>query len=180
MGDAYNSVDVLQREQPWMRIEGSGTATAELRDTSGTFTVVTHTCKSRVRMGLNVRVKNSDLFLANQLGLVNPVQMINEALMFSFVVDWFSNLSQVISQMTDFVGLETSDPVTSSLTFQTLSHVEKPGRAFYRQVCHRKDFSRSLIIPPAKLRFAYERFHWQRGANAISLLVQFLKTAQKR
>lgn len=180
MGDAYNAVDVLQREQPWTRVEGTGTAVKTTVDNSSTFVSVTHTCKSRVRASVDVRVKNPNLWLANQLGLVNPIQMINEAVMFSFVVDWFSNLSQVISQMTDFVGLETSDPLTSSASLQSRSFVNKPGQAYYRELNWRRDLKRDLSMPVAKLKFAYERFEWQRGANAISLLVQFLKSEKRR
>lgn len=135
----------------------------------------------KVTIAANVRVKNPNLWLANQLGLINPVQMVNEGIMFSFVLDWFSNLSQVISQMTDFVGLEIADPVTSeksSVTYDMFNtgDFEDPIANSTRKST---TLLRTLSIPPARLRLAYERFSWRRGANAISLLVQFLKTNKK-
>lgn len=168
--DMYNSVDVLQRDTPWTRVEGSGKGSAKIFTTeSELIRREQYQADCKVRMSVDVRVSNPNLFLANQLGLTNPVQWLNEAIMFSFVIDWFSNLSQVISQMTDFAGLETNDPITGTKTVSTRTY--DLGR---RQV-QRTLLTRELLIPSAKLRFAYERFQWQRGANAISLLVQFLK-----
>jgi len=57
------------------------------------------------RAGAVVSVANPNQFLANQMGFVNPLSVAWEAVPFSFVVDWFSNAGQVISSMTDFVGL---------------------------------------------------------------------------
>jgi hypothetical protein len=174
--DIYNACDVLQRPIPYERIKGSGIGEqSELRTSSfGANVIYTRDyCRTKVKMSVDVRVINPNLFLANQMGLTNPLQWINEAIMFSFVIDWFSNLSQVISQMTDFVGLETSDPVTSTWSKQTT--VITNSVPAYVLTSGREEFSRQLLIPPAKLRFAYERFQWQRGANAISLLVGFLK-----
>lgn len=171
MGDMYNSVDVLQREQPWRLIHGRGTGTGLYRKVYSAASIHNYESKCKVSMSVNVRLKNPNLFLANQLGLTNPIQWINEAIPFSFVIDWFSNLSQVISQMTDFVGLETADPVTAT---KNVCLVSIPTVYGY-ELLTRQTFSRELSIPAAKLRFAYEKFGWQRGANAIALLVGFLK-----
>lgn len=163
-GDLYNAMDVLQRPFPYMKIEGSGTGVAR-RYIAG---VVEINWKCNVKVSADVWVKNPNLWLANQLGLINPVQMLNEGIPFSFVFDWFSNLSQVISQLTDFVGLEIANPMTaekSYVKYETSTPYEGKERWFK---------TRALTMPSAKLRFAYERFHWQRGANAISLLIGFL------
>lgn len=58
-----------------------------------------------VRQGHQVAVSNPNLFLANQLGLVNPATVIWELIPFSFVVDWFINVEQFLSSGTDFIGL---------------------------------------------------------------------------
>lgn len=165
VGDIYNGMDVLQRPTPSTRVEGRGKTFMTF-----TSTYYINTFESSVRCSADVRVKNPNLWLANQLGLVNPVQWINEGIPFSFVLDWFSNLSQVISQLTDFVGLEIENPITTEVCIQ----VETQKPPFSPYVKQRTTFSRTLTLPTAKLRFAYERFQWQRGANAISLLLQFL------
>jgi hypothetical protein len=63
---------------------------------------LTITCRARVR------VSNPNIFLANQLGLFDlalPWKLIP----FSFVVDWFVNVEQVVSSLTDFYGVELHD-----------------------------------------------------------------------
>jgi hypothetical protein len=163
VGDIYNGMDVLTREVPWTRIKASGSASST--STNGSSSLST---KTSVRLQVNVRVANPNLWLANQLGLINPVQWINEGIPFSFVIDWFSNLSQIIMQMTDLVGLEIERPVNTSKSVATRSVYDSYLGASSNQ---RTIILRGSTIPTAKLRFAYERFQWQRGANAISLLV---------
>lgn len=164
VGDMHNALDVLQRPLPWERFHGYASASGEFR--SGDLHV---SYKSRVKLSVNVRVANPNLFLMSQLGLVNPVQMINEGIPFSFVVDWFSNLSQVISHLTDFVGLEIDKPVTS----EKHTAIETWSGAWPKQTSHKR-VRRQLVLAKPKLLFKYERFNWQRGANAISLLLVLL------
>lgn len=52
-----------------------------------------------------VRVTNPNLFLANQLGLVNVAAIAWESVPFSFIADWFSDIGTFIDSWTDFVGL---------------------------------------------------------------------------
>lgn len=174
--DIYNGMDVLTREHPASTtVRASGSA----RTQKGPFDAsrVTYQWQSSVRISAVVSVDNPNLWLANQLGLINPVQWINEGIPFSFVIDWFSNLSQIISQMTDFVGLSIAEPLTTS------KHVvnETSIHTYYRYTRHKRwtQITRKLAIPEAKLIFAYERFQWQRGANAISLLIGFLGSSTK-
>lgn len=162
MVDIYNGMDILTRESPWKVVKGSGKAGSATTGASPTVST------SSVRVSAHVRVANPNLWLANQLGLINPVQWINEAIPFSFVVDWFSNLSQIIMQMTDFVGLEIAQPLTTSKSRLIQTSTDSFGLANTNTM---ETFKRSLSIPTAKLRFSYEAFSWQRGANAISLLL---------
>lgn len=169
--DIYNGMDVLQRPMPESRVRGSGRDRTVESIYSGGIRR-TYEFDVSVRCSADVRVKNPNLWLCNQLGLINPVQWINEAIPFSFVLDWFSNLSQVISQMTDFAGLEINRPLTTRLSTcrETMSTSDVP----YNYTKEAKIFRRVVAIPTAKLQFAYERFEWQRGLNAISLLIGFL------
>lgn len=165
MQDIYNGMDVLQRPTPEMKVLGFGKS-QNILDT----TYWKYTWTSSVKCSATVWVKNPNLWLANQLGLVNPIQWINEGIPFSFVIDWFSNLSQVINQMTDFVGLEIADPITA----EKHTVIDEQKYPFSPEAKEWYRFERILSIPQAKLVFAYERFSWQRGANAVSLLLQFL------
>jgi hypothetical protein len=169
--DIYNGMDVLTRPTPDMRISVSGTA-GESQNVGG-FYETRYVFKSSVRIAASVRVDNPNLWLANKLGLINPVQMFIEGVRLSFVVDWFSNLSQIVNQMTDFAGLLITRPVTTSK--HEVKVFERHPDYNVRMDKERIILKRELFIPEARLRFAYERFNWQRGLNAISLLVQHLK-----
>jgi hypothetical protein len=105
--------------------------------------------------------------------LINPAQWFLEGVKLSFVVEWFSNLSQIVNHMTDFVGLKIDRPVTTSKS--SVTHSEFYPDYGYGSSRRRTIWKRNLEVPQARLRFAYERFSWQRGLNAISLLVQGLK-----
>lgn len=177
VGDIYNGMDILQRPMPEAKITASGSASSSRTIPPQNYWSFPqrYESKTSVRINAVVRVSNPNLWLANQMGLINPVQMINEGIPFSFVVDWFSNLSQVINQMTDFVGLEIAKPIStakSSVLYTTTINVQ--GAKIEPVVVERGELARNTSIPQATLRFAYERFQWQRGANAISLLFQFL------
>lgn len=170
--DIYNGMDVLTREHPrGTKVSAHGGGNYHYYNPRDWYQNQ-YTWRSSVRIQAYVSVNNPNLWLANQLGLINPVQMFNEGIRLSFVIDWFSNLSQIINQMTDFVGLDIARPVTSSkhVVNHTAIHPDY-GIAFEKR---RTLFTRVLAIPNAKLRFAYERFSWQRGANAISLLLGVL------
>lgn len=174
LSDMHNAMDVLVRHVPMAKVVGFGSNKTDYY--IGGFYQTRYEVKASVRISAWVRVTNPNLWLANQLGLINPVQMVNEGIRLSFVVDWFSNLSQIINQLTDFVGLEITRPVTSSkhIIIQKEYHPDY-GIPMTKM---RTDFKRRLIVPDARLVFAYERPNWQRGLNAISLLIGVLKTGR--
>lgn len=175
MDDIYNSADILQRPLEERRVKSSGYAGSSLRlDMSEAW--LTRSWNVKVNCSAYVRVSNPNLWLANQLGLVNTVQMVNEGIPFSFVVDWFSNLSQMIQQMTDFVGIEVISPCKTTIAYGKEAFLYKPPHDKYNVSWSKEHtyVTRSLSLPVAKLRFSPERFELQRGLNAISLLVGFL------
>lgn len=169
--DIYNAMDVLQRPTPETRVSGSCT-TSTVQNIGG-FYQTRRSFSTSVRCYAYVRAINPNLWLANQLGLVNPAQWVLEGIRLSFLADWVSNLSTVVQSMTDFVGLEVTRPCTTS-RYYTILREYHPD---YNQpmVKSRMIFKRTLGLPPLRFRVAYERFHWQRGLNAISLLVGLLR-----
>jgi len=135
-----------------------------------------------IQMSALCAVSNDNLALANQMGFVNPASVLWEAVPFSFVVDWFSNVGQCLSAMTDdlgfnitnarstvritgnrqrFTNLSSNDPHDHTVIFQSIStkaihHSRSPGIA-----------GPTLEVGGTSLGVA-------RGATAISLLVQQL------
>lgn len=182
MQDLYNGMDVLQRPLPFEKIRGGGksSATEVVSDNTPGYWPTRRSWSVEVstRCSVDVQVNNPDLFLAQRMGLINPVQWANEAIPFSFVADWFSNLSSVIGALTDFAGLNLRNPVTTHL-FKCRETFWMGGPYGFDWEKNRNTFIRTLEIPQPKLHFEWERFSWQRGLNAISLLVGFLPRTGK-
>lgn len=184
--DIYASVDVLQSRQPKFRISGKGLDhgsynyfyryefpgvpewTVENR-TSGEWLIT-------VRQGCTLGVSNPNLYLANQLGLVNPLTIGWELVPFSFVVDWFIPVGQFLSQGTDFLGLTVSRPwrmhhalvsgYDYSYNYYNGTRITTMRGARMRRFTSLSGIQ--LVPRPWKVP------HWRRAANAVSLLVQIL------
>lgn len=187
--DVYNGVDILQRPVPSSVISGSARGEAKpyrtlvraswlppgAREYVLYTDLTTRTFSMRTRYQAEVSVSNPNLWLANQMGLVNPALWVLEGIPFSFVYDWFSNLSQVVSAMTDFVGLAIRDPFASTKWEVTQKFTTTKEAATRNYSTARKNFTRTLGMPtPPTLVHKYERFEVQRGLNALSLLIGFL------
>lgn len=178
MQDIYNGLDVLQRPLPFIRIKGGARGHFTVHDRWNGPGQQTHwTSEYSVRQSVDVGVANPNLWLCNRLGLVNPLQWIWEAVPFSFVVDWFSNVQEVINSFSDFTGLETANACTNirwHLVEDVNNYYSSNDWISYELSMIQRFRSLDLTLP--HLRFAYERFEWQRGANAISLLLQVLRS----
>jgi hypothetical protein len=127
----------------------------------------------KTRLGAALSVDNPNLHLASQLGLVNPASVAWELVPFSFVVDWFSNVGQVLSSYTDFAGCSLSNQYATSLG------ICQSRRLYYWG--DSADFlhvqaTRGLNIPGPSLEVRpFVGLSPVRGITAISLLLQQLR-----
>lgn len=174
--DIYNLLDVLQRPLPYFTdVKVSATNQESQSPSPPDAAAFTH--RLSVRYSAKVSVANPDLWLLNRLGLVNPAQWLLEGIQFSFVVDWFSNLSNVVNSWTDLVGLDITDPCVSE-RLET-NEQKSISYGYYGPVVltrYKRVYLQRLpgTIPKPVLQFAWERVDWQRGANAISLIIALL------
>jgi hypothetical protein len=137
-----------------------------------------------VSMSARLRVNNPNLFLAQQMGFINPLQVAWELIPFSFVVDWFANVGQILGSWTAFAGVEITAPCTSHVQYATrkwwldYGKAVDPLRKEYQGPRFRLsmlDFRRATGIPYPVLKLApWKDVSPVRGATAISLLVQQL------
>jgi hypothetical protein len=67
----------------------------------------------RSTQGCQVRVTNPNLWLANQLGLLNPVETAWNLVPWSFVFDWVNTLGDVLGSASDLYGLSVSGGYTT-------------------------------------------------------------------
>lgn len=209
IGDIYSAVDILQ--SPLKEQFASGSAftkggVVNLQTPYETenprafnnwcyrrFYETLQYTKAVSRQGVEVAVSNPNLFLANQLGLVNPATVIWEVIPFSFVVDWFVNVEQFLSSGTDFAGLTlqnayntrylecryeyylftrfrwwvegTYHPNDRYYYTSTLNHIVTQG---YHVVRNLGLATPILSVRPLKLP------SWKRALTATSLLIQQL------
>lgn len=131
-------------------------------------------------IGIDVKVTNPDLHLLNQMGLINPAQVVWDAIPWSFVLGWFSNVDSYLSSLSDFAGMTTSNgyvtrycvleghTYTSNFGVVSMTPFGSYGKGVY---VHRAGVT-SLPRPP--LVFSLKPWKPTRGLTAISLLVQKL------
>lgn len=129
-----------------------------------------------VRYGVEVGIDNPNLFLANNMGFVNPLSVVWELVPFSFVIDWFLNVGQVLSSASDFYGLAVLNSYTTyhERGYGIFQRGDPPGGAttsvFWK-------ISRELGVATPSLGLKpFKALSWQRGATAIALLVGGLKS----
>jgi hypothetical protein len=172
--DIGAGIKTLSKPYPPRRIFGKGSGTYFSRNKSaGSFWTYTELdYRSFVKTGATVTVNSPNLFIAQQLGFVNPLSVAWELVPFSFVVDWFVNVGQVLGQMSEFAGLTLSE------TYLTRFQVAKTYEAtYYGQYQFKEGFhvQRSLNIATAGLKVRpWKGVSTVRGATAISLLVQLM------
>lgn len=140
--------------------------------------------------GCSVAVSNPNLWLANQLGFVNPATVAWELIPFSFVVDWFVNVEQFLSSGTDFLGLTLEDAWNVQYVSQTYEYrLFEQWRRWtgvglnYYITTERNDFCTAkgyhttrgldLVSPILQVR-PLKMWKWKRALTAVSLLTQQL------
>jgi hypothetical protein len=145
-----------------------------------------------------VKVVNPNIALLEQCGLINPLTILWEKVPFSFVVDWFVNVGEVLANYTDFAGVSIENPHRTyftewsrNYTRNTTYNVAGPeyGSApgpdpSYQRYEYSEQYNQKLVsvrrivgtIPGPKLS---ARGPWtlstRRGLAAASLLIQSLK-----
>lgn len=185
VGDLYNAADVLSSMPPWGEVEATGVQALARRivdtwpDPVDWIIIQEHSvdAKCRVKIKCKVRVTNPNLYLANQLGLVNPASVALEVLPFSWLAGWFVNLEQLIAHLTDLAGLEITDiMVTRSVKYSGLMHYGYRRYGVYENslshpsgVLMQRTCPSSLEAPILRVKML-DRLSITRGLTAMSLL----------
>nr|QDH87443.1 MAG: hypothetical protein H3BulkLitter171541_000002 [Leviviridae sp.] len=146
--------------------------------------------KNSCRMYAKVSTSNPNAALANQMGFVNPLSVAWEAVPFSFVVDWFTNVGQCLSAMTDFVGFDLKDAGTVTVMRKSVSralvrtyakgypnepNTPNSGTSSWKASSFVLNRTPGIAGPTLQLN-STKPLGAARGATAISLLCQTLKT----
>lgn len=186
VSDIYSACEVFDNELQWERIRvRSGKVATPMTVKQPVKYAYSEGIKWRGEttclIGLDARVTNPNLRLMESFGLLNLAAIGVDAVPWSFVVGWFSNLNQYLASLTALAGIETSN---AFVTYSTKIWGETWWSSYHPSVI---DSSRggqghgTLVwrktlesIPRPRLLFEGKRFQPTRGATAISLLVQKL------
>lgn len=191
--DIGGAVDTLQKPFPKRKVTGTGkgdilgvsTFVNDYGPSEGKITGTTRTTGSTgVRLQAVASVSNPNLYLANQLGFTNPLSIAWELVPFSFVADWFVNVGDVLSSMTDFVGVsfENASTTTRSSMERTYSKIRSGAHDYPNGIMDAYS-ARSFFISrstglgagPILSVKPFKGLSLVRGATAISLLVQSMR-----
>lgn len=136
---------------------------------------------TKVQLIADVVVNDPNLVNLQRLGFANPPALLWETVPFSFVVDWFVNVGDVLNSYTDFIGMSLNNSCT------TVYSVIKEDR-YYKgnlgaglsigQINTRTYISvkRSTGISGPTLQIKpFNGFSLTRGVTAVALLTQFLR-----
>lgn len=153
-----------------------------------------HEISTRVLIQADVAITNPNLFLAEQMGLINPATVIWEIVPWSFVVDWFVNIGDFLSNYTAFYGLQINNPfwtykMTDVCTFTSSEpqcvKIEPsppwPGPYYYRSAYGKEIVSRAVTcerimgLPAYTLTTKSWSTSPKRAITAISLLIQQMR-----
>lgn len=124
VGDINNSIEALSRRIPEETIRAGSTTPlfhSYVTKDGGATATSSYEGKGTVWIQSQIIVTNPTLHIAQTLGLVNPLKTFWETVKFSWLVDWASNVGQVLGQLTDWVGLQLSNIVVSVKTVATSS-----------------------------------------------------------
>lgn len=121
-----------------------------------------------------VQVSNPNLWLLNRMGLINPATIMWDLVPWSFVVNMFLNVNQMINSITDTVGLTINDKSTTRTSWFLVDELYSIKRG---------DTHRSNVVLSEKTRIVGSHpslswelkvpdVNWELAVIAASLVVQ--------
>lgn len=193
INDIGNAVEVLQGGVPPCRVSGRGRISSKNtvywnpqppgQGSLSGWDWTLHDYITECKIVADVSVSDPNLWLANQLGFVNPATVLWELVPFSFVVDWFVNVSNFLSGYTDLLGLSITRASTTfarngvfTTDYGTYNTFQKRWIT-YQKGWKNTEIERSSGIgsgPSLRVRQPW-RVSPRRGLAAISLLLQQLR-----
>lgn len=181
IGDIASSVAVLANGVPPSKVRGKAVVPHTITiPFQGDYTGVRQwKFTLSYSIGADVRITNPNLALANQLGLLNPAATAWELVPWSFVIDYFVNVSDFLSSFTDFAGFELTNTYVTyhrQLQYLEVQRTSYPSDFLYGFQGTGIHVNRSLSIRrPTLLARPPWKLSPQRALTSVALLLQQLK-----
>lgn len=187
VGDVYSSLEFLGGVIPTTTVRaGSRVALSSQSSSTSYGRVRTNIANGSVAVWIqaDVELTNPTLYNLNGLGLLNPAKTVWETIPFSWFADWFTNVGQVLGQLTDWVGLKLKDLVVSSRTKGVLefraTNTPSSGQLLWRKrefVSFFRKVDGSLPVVKPILRLP-NGLSITRGLTLTSLLIQIFSPSK--
>lgn len=127
--------------------------------------------RARVSYHVGARVSNPNTWLAERAGLLNPAAVVWDIVPWSFVVNMFTNMGQLVQSITDFAGLEFSNMYsTTTVGYRCVRDYGGVVNSSWSGI-HQDRREAYFPMPPA-LTFRLPDASWGTAAMAASLFTQ--------
>lgn len=173
---------VIQLANQVEGVNGKGRSSFGNSYASGTISTMVHG-EVRVTVAALVTIENPNLWLAERAGLLNPAAVGWDLVPWSFVVNMFTNLGQLVNSITDFVGL-TFDKQSVTTCYKSVCSERRVSTNNTASPLYGGTISDSTLwrkertvgsIPKPSFQFKMPEASWELAAIAVSLAVQRVK-----
>jgi len=135
--------------------------------------MITIECRGGVRTAYTALIRNPGLAQADMFGLTNPAEVAWELIPFSFVVDWFIPVGNVLQSLTATAGLDFGNGYTSTRHQTDFKVNRKGGGSLVISYFSFERFSHAGFVLP-ELYGARNPFSTSHALNAAALLRQMV------
>lgn len=116
VNDIYSCIDILQRDFPSDALSATYAKSLPWEVSNDSLTVeIEGFTRVSARILANIRISNPNVFLANQLGVLNPAGVAWDALPGSFILDWMLPVGKFCNSLSNDWGMELVEPTVSRL-----------------------------------------------------------------
>jgi hypothetical protein len=178
LADIFSACQVLQDGIPAPTIRGRGVDEQTIRVTGDPVANYQQwEVTARCQLIADCEIDNPNLNLLERLGLANPIAVLWDAVPWSFVVDWFSNVGQFLAALVPLNGVALKRLArTDYSTWEYTKVIPAYGRLKRAKMVRVERYVpvQNSFPAPKPMLYNFRGFSPRRGAAAISLLLQQL------
>lgn len=155
MQDIYSAFEVLSSPIACDKVSGKGKTTISNAILDSTNRGVVQTNFS-AKASLTLRLRNPNVALLGNLGLLNPAAVMWDMVPYSFVINWFVPVGAYLSSLSDLYGYEVENPFctthfVANASGDVLVRNDVGKYVWMPRVFTRVETERKLGLPPLKL-----------------------------
>lgn len=186
VGDIHSSLQVATTTLPAVTVKATASTPVSYRQyvDNMPYGLLSRTAEGKVvvKIQANVWISNPNLYLADRLGLLNPVYILYDMMPWSWMLNWFVNIEQLAISVVPPQGITYDRAFTTRHCKCKGSYEDLQfnwGTSSYDVLAGSWEgytTRRSLGVPSSyKVVWNFSGLSYTRAATAISLLLQQLK-----